>query len=91
MAVGAGGVTDKNDEAWLAPPEQQVRWTMHHQLEDSDTDVIHIKANYIANEMEWSTKRIGQAIARLQAGDNELTISRWTAPSTNPIVWEVRR
>lgn len=90
MAVGAGGLTDKHDDAFLRDAERDVLAELRERIDESPTNTIRVKAHYLSDELAYSNTRIGHAIGRLAEADTELTIERWTAPTTTPILWEVR-
>lgn len=91
MAAGAGGLTDKHGDAFIREAERDVLEALHDRLDEAPTDTIHVKAHYLADDVPHSNTRIGHAIGRLAEADTDLAISRWTAPTTTPILWEVKR
>jgi len=63
---------------------------LHGRLANAETDTIQIKAHYL--DVDETNMRIGQAIGRLANRDDfDIEIDRWTAPTTNPVLWEVSR
>jgi hypothetical protein len=91
MAAGAGGLTDKHGEAFIRDAERDVLKELRDRLKDAPSDTIRVKAHYLDDDVPYSNTRVGHAIGRLAQANTELTIERWTAPTTTPILWEVKR